>query len=47
MKTALEASRQHTPIILVDGTGQAADVLTYAWRFLESPRYGMVWDSMV
>ena len=38
INTTLEASKVHTPIVLIDGSGQAADALTYAWRYLQSTK---------
>uniref|UniRef100_UPI0031F5DB14 TRPM2 chanzyme n=1 Tax=Salpingoeca rosetta (strain ATCC 50818 / BSB-021) TaxID=946362 RepID=UPI0031F5DB14 len=35
--TALQAVRQGTPIVVVDGSGLAADVLAYAYNFMHNP----------
>lgn len=36
LKTALLAVEAGTPIVVIDGSGQAADVLAYAWNFRHS-----------
>jgi hypothetical protein len=36
LKTALEATKAGTPLVVIDGSGQAADVLAYAWNFRHS-----------
>ncbi|EDQ85552.1 uncharacterized protein MONBRDRAFT_29245 [Monosiga brevicollis MX1] len=36
MKTAMESVRAGNPIVVVDGSGLAADVLAYAYQFLHS-----------
>lgn len=38
LKTALSAVLAGTPIVVIDGSGQAADILAYAWNFLHSSR---------
>ncbi|EGD73753.1 nudix-type domain-containing protein 9 isoform b [Salpingoeca rosetta] len=38
LNTALQAVRQGTPIVVVDGSGLAADVLAYAYNFMHNPR---------
>ena len=37
--TARNAIRNHTPIVAIGGTGQAADLLSDAWNFLHNTRY--------
>lgn len=36
LETALRARQVDTPIVVIDGSGKAADVLAYAWKFLHS-----------
>lgn len=36
LKTARNSVEVGTPLVVVDGSGQAADVLAYAWNFLHS-----------
>ena len=38
--TAHDAILNGTPLVVVEGTGGAADVLAYAWRFLHDTGYG-------
>jgi hypothetical protein len=35
----LQAIDQRTPIVVVDGSGKAADVLSYVWRYLHSTEF--------
>ena len=34
IKTALNAKRRSTAIVIVEGSGKAADLLAYAWNYL-------------
>ena len=37
----LAAVKEKTPIVVVDGSGQAADVLAYAYNFMHNPLYDL------
>eukprot|EP00043_Microstomoeca_roanoka_P012869 m.125275 g.125275 ORF g.125275 m.125275 type:complete len:1533 (-) comp15614_c1_seq2:98-4696(-) len=37
LQTALQAVRQKTPLVVVDGSGLAADLIAYAYNFLHNP----------
>ena len=39
IKTALNAKRRATAIVIIEGSGKAADLLSYAWAFLHSPSF--------
>ena len=39
MATALKAVHERTPVVVIDGSGKAASVLSYAWRYLHSSEY--------
>jgi hypothetical protein len=35
-----QAVNNHTPVVVVDGSGKAADIISYAWRYLHANEYG-------
>jgi hypothetical protein len=39
IRTALNAKRNSTAIVVIEGSGKAADMLAYAWRYLHSNEY--------
>lgn len=36
--TARDAVKRGTPLVVINGTGQAADIIAYAWEFLHDTR---------
>ena len=36
LNTCFEAVKNKTPLVVIDGTGQAADLIAYAWNYMHS-----------
>ncbi len=45
INTAMSAVDEGTPVVTIEGSGMAADMISYAWRYLHDFGYVQIWND--